>query len=241
MSGDSDQAPALVLDTSTRTGVVLLGDPGRNLYFSDVIDPATTHGRDLVPVIQRLVRESGHSFRQIRSLAVGIGPGSYTGLRVGIAIIKTMAEVIGCPVRPVDSLLLPVLSLPAHVQKAVSIADAQRGAVAAAIYRFDNERWTRQEPPRIVNWSEVDALVEDPDMIVTGPGLVLSQKLGPLRSNVVSPDASGPSLAGLKIWLDQYLEKTLPVDRHALEPLYIRPSAAEEKRNAALAQAKQDS
>lgn len=233
-----ENRPALLLDTSTRSGVVLLGDERQNLYLTESVDPGQTHGRDLIPAIQRLVQKSGFQFHDISRLAVGIGPGSYTGLRVGLAVIKTLAEVIDCPVLPIDSLLLPVLNLPDQVLSAVSIADAQRGAVYATLYRRKSsaDHWVSSEKPAIVAWADLDHWVNQPETVVTGPGLSLIQRLGPISANVAKLEHAGPEVNGLKIWLQKYMPDVQPVDRQLLEPLYIRPSAAEEKRNAGLAQ-----
>jgi tRNA threonylcarbamoyladenosine biosynthesis protein TsaB len=233
---------ALLLDTSTRSGVVLLGDERQNLYLTESVDPGQTHGRDLIPAIQRLVQKSGFRFQDIDRLAVGIGPGSYTGLRVGLAVIKTLAEVIDCLVLPIDSLLLPVLNLPDQVLSAVSIADAQRGAVYATYYHRTSsvDNWVSSEKPAIVAWADLDRWANRPETVVTGPGLLLVQKLGPLSAKLANLEQSGPGVNGLKIWLQKYMPDVQPVDRQLLEPLYIRPSAAEEKRKAGLAQSNEE-
>ncbi|MFM1800829.1 MAG: tRNA threonylcarbamoyladenosine biosynthesis protein TsaB, partial [Planctomycetota bacterium] len=130
----SNSGPVMLLDTSTRTGVIALGNPFQKTGYTRTIEPSQVHGKELVPAIGRLIHDSGYSIQDISALAVGIGPGSFTGLRVGLSVVKTMAEVLGIPVIPIDSLLLPVLLLEEKYRTAVSIADAQRGSVYCSVY-----------------------------------------------------------------------------------------------------------
>lgn len=223
--------PCLGLDTSTRNGVLVIADKPAGQQAAARLDPAITHGRDLVPAIGRMMTEAGLGFDAVRSIAVGIGPGSYTGLRVGLAVAKTLAEVLAGPVFPVDSLLLCALNLPQEINKTVVVADAQRGAVYESLYKRDGQTglWRCHSGPIISPWNDLQKW-QGQGATLTGPGLGLIAKLGPPDLPLADMDLWAPSAASMFAWIKDYADQAIAVDHMALEPLYIRPSAAEEKR-----------
>lgn len=221
----------LAIDTSSRAGVVVLADIPVGQFQSVTITSGLTHGRELVPTIQQIFQKAGLVFSQLDAIAVGIGPGSYTGLRVGMAVAKTLAEVVDKPCLAIDSLILPVLNLPEHEKIAVSIADAQRGAIYEAVYEKPNPGipWYCIQPPCIRPWSDLNRWSKVPEAVITGPGLVLSGKLGMPMARMAGEEIWSPSHEGMQRLLAEYLRYYPEVDRYQIEPLYIRPSAAEEK------------
>lgn len=222
----------LAIDTSSRAGVVVVADLPAGQFHSLTITPGLTHGRELVPTIKHILQNAGLTFSHLDAIAVGIGPGSYTGLRVGMAVAKTVAEVVDKPCLAIDSLLLPVLKLPEHETHAVSIADAQRGAIYEAVYQKPNPGgpWHCILPPCIRPWTDINRWANVPEAVITGPGLVLSGKLGNPQARTASEEIWSPNHLAIQCLLSEYLDHCPEVDRHQIEPLYIRPSAAEEKR-----------
>jgi tRNA threonylcarbamoyladenosine biosynthesis protein TsaB len=223
--------PCLAIDTSTRSGVLVVGNMATGQKITAHLDASITHGCELVPSIKILMEASGLEFKELKSIAVGIGPGSYTGLRVGLAIAKTLADVLAVPVVPVDSMLLSVLNLGPEFDRAGCIADAQRGTVYETIYERDRSTklWTKKNVPEIVTWESLNRW-SGQEIVLTGPGLALIPKLGPPNANLAKPELWGPTPESMFAWLADYAAETPPVDHLLLEPLYIRPSAAEEKR-----------
>lgn len=87
----------LVLDTATRQGVVGLADGDGNLLATEAWTTGHRHGEELLSRLDRALAEVGSSARDIRSIAAGVGPGSFTGLRIGLATAKTLAYGLGAP------------------------------------------------------------------------------------------------------------------------------------------------
>src|SRR5688572_658963 len=85
----------LILESSGRTGRVALA-LGANLLSERVLDEARRHARDLAPAVSELCAAQGWRVRDLQAVAVSLGPGSYTGLRVGIISAKTLAYAVGC-------------------------------------------------------------------------------------------------------------------------------------------------
>ena len=92
----------LGIDTST---VVCAGlADGDRVLASEVVDDSRAHAEALMPLVRRVLAQAGAEMGDLRAIAVGVGPGPFTGLRVGVAAATVLAEVLGVPVRGVCSL-----------------------------------------------------------------------------------------------------------------------------------------
>ncbi len=90
-------------------------------------DPARRHGRGLIPAIAALLALEGLAVADLDAVAVGLGPGSYTGLRIGLTAAKTLAYAAGKPLVPLDSLEAIARNAPDDARQVVVAVDAQRG------------------------------------------------------------------------------------------------------------------
>ena len=220
----------LALDTSTpRAAVALATSAGAILTASP--DPLPRHGRNLVPTIRDLLRESGLSVRALDLLAVGLGPGSYTGLRIGLTAVKTLAYVAGRPVVGFDSLEAIARNAPPDAPRVAAIADAQRGDLYTADFARESGVLVRLGPTRVEPADEwLTRLAQAGPTLVLGPGL--ERLRSPLPSNASSPDdpddhhPAGLPLIELarELWRSGQRD-----DPWFLEPHYLRRSAAEDQ------------
>src|SRR5215510_7378023 len=92
----------LALETSTLAGSVALLEGGR-VVGSSLLDIALTHSERLMAMVDRLLSDCGQDIARVDGLAVSIGPGSFTGLRVGVATAKGLALTLGIPVAAVPT------------------------------------------------------------------------------------------------------------------------------------------
>jgi tRNA threonylcarbamoyladenosine biosynthesis protein TsaB len=129
----------LAADTSGKHGSIALarGGPGEACETVEVVPLAGgTFSAQLVPQIAALLGKHGFSKHDIGALAVVSGPGSFTGLRVGLAAIKALAEVLDKPIAAVS--LLEAVAAASHSQgRMVAALDAGRGEVYASEYEAD--------------------------------------------------------------------------------------------------------
>lgn len=131
-------------DTSTNaTSVCVLRGDGR--AFEHVPPPERLlerpgHAAELMPQVARLMEESALGWDEVDAIAVGVGPGTFTGLRIGIATARALAHARGIPVRPVSS--LRALAEPIDPDRPrLPLIDARRGELFAALIDPDGERW----------------------------------------------------------------------------------------------------
>ena len=158
-------------------------------------------------------------------VCVAVGPGSFTGLRIGVTTAKTLAYAVGAEVIGVNSLEVIASQAPPTDAPLWAVIDAQRQELFVA--KFDRERKPIGQP-RILSQPEwLAALV--PGDRVTGPGLKRMRPLPPTGIEVVD-ESQWPPLAaavGHLGWRDYCAGRR--DDLWRLVPLYYRPSAAEEK------------
>ena len=136
----------LGFDTATRaTAVCVLRDDGEAFELEPpparLAEPPG-HARELMPAVDRLMREAGLGFGDLGAIAVGIGPGAFTGLRIGIATAHGLAHSAGTPLHPVSSLAalaagIPQTGIPRT--PVLALIDARRGELFAAAYEDGRE------------------------------------------------------------------------------------------------------
>ena len=108
------------------------------------------HATELMPAIDDVMERAGTRFADLEAVAVGLGPGTFTGLRIGVATARALAKANDLPLRGVSSLAALAAGMPDGLR--LPLIDAKRGEVYAALFDGDAERW----PPSALR---VDTLV----------------------------------------------------------------------------------
>lgn len=218
----------LALETTEPVGGVAAIE-NCNLLLYQELDSEIRSAQSLAPAIRRLLGRVGWQPGDVDLVAVSVGPGSFTGLRVGVTTAKTIAYAVGAEILGVDTLEVVAAGLPSEID-AVSVAtDAQRGQVVARNFRRGPGGWFRPTgPERLVDAAAWLAEL-GPDTPIAGPVLRRLADRLPDRVIPVAPLYWAPSAT----WVGR-----LAARRHAagdrgdlwkLVPRYSRPSAAEEK------------
>ncbi len=230
-------ADVLVLDSSTEIAVIgVRSGAGARAGARTAGD--RRHGRDLVPAIQAVLVECGIALRGLGRIGVGLGPGSYTGLRIGVTAAKTLAYVSGAELVGVNSLEAVAANAPGGVLRVTVIADAQRGDLYVADFAreapdvpLECQGPTRLEP--LEAWVETGVGSE----LVLGPALEAAR----IRARLEGRVPLDPSVSNHPRWetlLDLALTPEAGLrgpDFWTLEPYYMRKSAAESKHEGAIA------
>lgn len=226
----------LVLDTST-DGATVGARSGAGEVIAATIDVPRRHGRDLVPLLRETLKQAGVRPTDLDVVAVGLGPGSFTGLRIGLAAAKTLAYVAGAAILGIDSLEAVAANAPAEALSVSAIADAQRGEIFTADFARDTPggSLSRTTPTRIESLIAWKARIE-PGTFVIGPG-VDSPRIRPaLPEGIVVADSAHnrPHATGLLALAVLAWEQGRRDDVWTIEPHYLRRSAAEEKASPAI-------
>lgn len=243
MSADDAYKRVLALDTATRYQSLALID-GQEVLEHLQRRVRFNHGSSLLDNVSGLLKAHGLALAEIDLISVGVGPGSFTGLRVGLALAKSFARSHDIPIVGVSS--LAALAFP-HAQTyrrgiICPMYDARRGEVYAGVYRRDGrglETIVADDtfaPGDIADQLRTISETEAP-VVVVGDAPQTYDELSDLHApdlnwetppiSVVEPWANGPSAVGLAI-LGRLQAASEGVDDVAeLEPNYIRPTDAE--------------
>lgn len=222
----------LALDTSTKSQVLALVE-GSDVVARRMGRVRVNHSETLLANIDDMLRQARWKRDGIDLVTVGLGPGTFTGLRVGLATAKAIARGGDSPIVGVSSLAAtanPVTSLFAGT--VVALCDARRGEVYCAAYRRTDEGLGCVETPRALAPDNVRTLVATFDGPVTlvGNGLRAFEELQTWETSDVQtlPQPwDGPSSVSIALLGLTTFRTDGPDDLAALEPDYVRLSDAE--------------
>jgi tRNA threonylcarbamoyladenosine biosynthesis protein TsaB len=224
----------LAIETSGAAGSVAAlsheGQSSGNLLAELRLSPSQRGAQALAPALVELLRQAGWKPRDVQLVAVSVGPGSFTALRVGVTTAKTFAYAVSAEVLALDTLEVIAAQVDVSANQLIATAiDAQRGDVyAGGFRRLEPYKLERVQPSGIV---AADKWIEglSADTVASGPALEkLAAKL-PAAIRVAPQPLWLPSaetvarLAAIKYAAGQR------DDVWALVPHYLRASAAEEK------------
>jgi tRNA threonylcarbamoyladenosine biosynthesis protein TsaB len=219
----------LALDTATAQVGVAIGDGG-DVRSEVRIVGGRRHAEQLAPAIQFVCHESGVDLDQLAAIAVGIGPGLFTGLRVGVTTATVMAQALRVPVIDVPSLDLVAYPLQHVGRLIVAVLDARRGEVFHARYRPVPGGVQRDGEYAV---GKVEELVADleavgEEVLLAGDGVARHHEAFAKleRSELAGPQFAAPSVAALVELATARFEREqfcAPWDVH---PMYLRESDA---------------
>jgi tRNA threonylcarbamoyladenosine biosynthesis protein TsaB len=222
---------ALALETSGRTGSVALAEDGAVLR-EEQFSHGLRHAAGIVPIIDRLCRGQGWSPADVEEVYVSAGPGSFTGLRVGVTVAKTLAFATGARVVAVPTAEVLARNAPAGWQNVVIVLDAKRDQIFTATFVNDGTgRPVPREGARLDSLAAVLSRVARPVHLV-GEGIPCHQQFVPADDPgvVITPpelwQARAAAVAEIGYAMARWGEFT-EADR--LAPIYVRKPEAEEK------------
>ncbi len=215
----------LLLETSElpRVGLALDGV----IVASVELPKGREHNRALVPTVRGLLEQLEWKPAELTGIAVGIGPGSYTGLRIGLMLAKTLAYAVGCRVVAVPSFHWLAASVEVADEVDV-IADALKQTVYVQKFGPANGVGVRRpldtlRAEKVLDWIRTIR----PDAVVAGPGLELHAAVLPAGVRIAPTDTT--AVFASLIAVARTLPELTRAELFSLEPLYVRGSSAEEK------------
>ena len=208
----------LALDTSTPLVVAAVHDGRRDAGADGVLaegvgDRPMRHGELLAPLLERLLAQAGVERTDLTGVAVGTGPGPFTGLRVGLVTARTLGAVLGVPVAGVCS--LDVIAAEAAAAGLVEgrflvATDARRKEIYHAVYAAGPDGCRREGDPSVARPAELPEGLRTLPCVGPGPGMYPDDLTDPRG-------LERPSAAWLaRAVVDGLAATTLP------EPLYLR-------------------
>lgn len=222
----------LAIDTSNQPMSVALMDEN-GILAERTTNIKRNHSTQLMPTVEQILKESSWGVADLDRIAIAKGPGSYTGVRIGVTVAKTLAWTAGIELVGVSS--LKVLAGNASLQKdrlVSPIVDARRGNIYTNLYKVDADGqlilMDEDTHISIEKWAgylaEKKTLVEFVGQDVVEHETVLKQKLG--QYFLKGPKNRQIPRAGV---LAEFAEREKPVDVHTFVPEYTKLAEAEQK------------
>jgi len=219
----------LALDTATPSCSVAVTDAD-TLLAEFTVTAGQSHSRHVMTLIRQAIEWSGLSLGALDGFAVSRGPGTFTGLRIGISSVKGLAAASGKPVVGVSSLKALALQAASGSRLICPLLDARKGEVYFGCYRLTGGVLTRQGEEGVLPPEKVSGVIDGPCIFV-GPGAslyrdVITKTLG--ESAGFAPAIHNTIRASSLAWLARNrLEKADVEDVEQFAPVYIRKSDAE--------------
>ena len=188
---------------SVPSAAELLGPPG--------------HARELLPRAAAVMERAGVGFADLDAVAVGVGPGTFTGLRIGVATARGLAHSHGLEVRPVSSLAALAAGIDAPLR--LPLIDARRGELFGALHDGDEERWAEFVAAPAALAERVRELGESP--LAAGDGAVRFREFLEAAGVRVVPDES-EAHAVRALHVCRLATGVAPVAPEAVLPNYLR-------------------
>ena len=227
----------LALDSTAQVASAALCED-EAVLAAETIASGRTHSEVLLPLIERLYEKAGRLMRETGLFACSVGPGSFTGVRIGVATIKGLAFG-GKPCVGVSTLEALAYNLRGQEGIVVPVMDARRGQVYNALFSSEKGRLTRLTPDRI---RMLDQLAEelaayDKPIFFCGDGYALARQAITLPGVQNTPEEKiaqdARSVAALA--LAAYRQGSFVSDSE-LRPFYLRAPQAEREREERLRQ-----
>ncbi len=160
----------LSLDSATPWGAIALGDE-TEIYFEISVKSGKGGGEYLLSILNQFIAKSGKNLSEIDLIAAGTGPGSYTGIRVGLAAVQGLAEGLKVPVMGIDTLRI-IAENGCHAGDWVAVViDARRGSVYAGLYHNSDQGLKEYLPPCYTDVESFSRkLTEFTNVLVCGDG-----------------------------------------------------------------------
>jgi tRNA threonylcarbamoyladenosine biosynthesis protein TsaB len=151
----------LNIETATKNCSVALAKEGKTILYKEIAEEGYSHAERLHVFIEEIIKEAGITFQDLSAIAVSQGPGSYTGLRIGVSAAKGLCFALDIPLIAVDT--LQVLASQAKVANGMIIPmlDARRMEVYSAIYspNFENIREVQAEIITEISFEELQEIL----------------------------------------------------------------------------------
>ncbi|MCB2203916.1 tRNA (adenosine(37)-N6)-threonylcarbamoyltransferase complex dimerization subunit type 1 TsaB [bacterium] len=221
----------LGIDTAAQTLGVALAETG-SIVARKSIDIPNAHDAMLAPVIQELLKENGLQAADLSTVAVASGPGSFTGLRIGMAMAKGFAFSLAIPLIAVPTMDAIAFAVRRqrnveHDSQLLVALDARRERVYHAAYRSEGDAWTRISGPALSAIDDLKAPHAAPLLLAGDAAQTLAERFS--RGTVLSVACA--TAEDIVLLGTEMLAAGQSADPETCEPLYLQDFIVKQAKN----------
>jgi tRNA threonylcarbamoyladenosine biosynthesis protein TsaB len=222
----------LTVSTSSAKGSLCLGD-SQNILGHETWQKKTSHSEVVTQTLEELLHNTGVQLQDIQQLVCSTGPGSFTGLRVGLSVTRSLAYSLQIPIISMNDGLAIALNEPAAAPTTIlTVINAQKNKVFAGIYKKHHHEIQEVLAPTLLSALELEPLLTEKHYDVFGDGVELISDITAGKNKFLLHDASTafPDATLIHSHVQKNISKIAKIPWNELLPLYLRASAAEEVR-----------
>ena len=224
----------LAFETSAKAASVALTENGK-LLGESYQNTGLTHSQTLMVMAEDLLKQCGKTMKDVTAVAVAEGPGSFTGVRIGVAAAKGLSWGGGLPCYGVSTLEAMAVSLGIYEGHICACMDARRSQVYNGLFLVSGGRVERLTEDRAISLADLKTDLEhiDGPIFLVGDGAVLTHKTlsGEISGLILPPEHRIHQRAvGVALLAEKKQEEGEAGDGNALSPNYLRLSQAERER-----------
>lgn len=219
----------LALDTSTnRGGIAILKD--RDSLSTRVWEREKSHSELLTSLIDECVNEAKIKLKDINQIAVGKGPGSFTGIRIAINAAKTLAYSLNVPVYAFDTTEILAAAVTPQKTPLLALVNAHKNLLYTSIFEPKNGTWTKVSGPEAWTLEEIEKAVTTQHLCVGDAYLEFKEVLPDSLAKLLERSHHHPDHPSAEVLGRLAFDSTSsPLVWKEVQALYIRASEAEEK------------
>lgn len=219
----------LGIETATPQASVAIGSE-QGIVASALVSRGATHNEFLLPAVRFCLDRAGLGFSNISGVAVGVGPGLFTGMRVGVATAKALAQSMSVPIVGIASLDLLAYEVRYTPKVICACLDARRNEVFHAFYRYSPGGIQRMGPYMVERPEQLAGRIgaQGDDVLIVGNGALVYREVwedsGPRVEAGTVSDAFPDARSLVELSLPKlFREEFDPL--YEVNPLYLRTSA----------------
>lgn len=224
----------LAMDTTTKVCSVAVGEEG-NLMAEYLLNIKKTHSQRLMPLVISMLRDSNIERTQLEGIAVAVGPGSFTGIRIGVATARGLAQGLNIPLLGVNTLEALAGTAMCYPTLICPLLDARREQVYTAVYRGGAAGLELVEKPQALALAELARRLQTrgEEVLFLGDNLPLFRKIlepalaGLYREMPFAASLNRASAVLQRAVINWQQEGTTPL--YALNPFYLRLPEAQRR------------
>ena len=224
----------LAFETSAKAASVALHD-GTKLLAESYQNTGLTHSQTLMVMAEDMLKQCGYTAQDVTHVAVAAGPGSFTGVRIGVAAAKGLAWGLQVPCYGVSTLAAMAANLGIYEGHVCACMDARRNQVYNALFLADGGALQRQTEDRAIALADLKTDLEHLDgnifLVGDGAGVAYKALAGEIPNLILPPEhRMHQRAAGVAMVAAGQIVAGVVADAEALEPNYLRLSQAEREK-----------